>query len=153
MRGYFGVAIYRGKNSFNFGTLFRSANILGAKYLAVIGPRFKRQASDVLKSDRHIPVFEFKTFDEFYQHLPYDCRLVGIEMTEGAELCDGYNHPERAIYLLGAEDDGLPPQITNKCHEMIKLRGDRSFNVSVAGSIVIYDRTKIATGSQPAEKK
>lgn len=151
MRGYFGVAVYKGKNYTNFGTLFRSANILGAKYLAVIGARFKREHTDVLKSDRHMPVFEFKDFDDFYKHLPFDCRLVGVEMTEEALLADSYSHPERAVYLLGSEDHGLPQDVIKKCHDVIKLRGDRSLNVSVAGSIVIYDRTK--TGSQPAEKK
>ena len=51
-------------------------------------------------------------------------------------------HPERAIYLLGAEDHGLPGEIMDKCHKIISIETIRteSFNVAVAGSIVMYDR-------------
>ena len=71
-RGYFGVGILHGKNVLNFGTLFRTAQILQADFLFTIGKRFERQASDTMKSWRHIPVFEYKNFDEFKEHLPYD---------------------------------------------------------------------------------
>ena len=60
-RGYFGVAIYHGKSSVNYGSLFRTAQIQGAAFLASIGPRYRPQCSDVLKSWRHLPTFVFPT--------------------------------------------------------------------------------------------
>ncbi len=79
-------------------------------------------------------------------NIPYDCRLVGIEIDDKAEFLHEFQHPKRAIYLLGAENDGLPQEVRDKCHFLIKLPGNSSLNVGVTGSIVLHDRaTKIET--------
>lgn len=139
-RGFYGVAMYQPKNTHNWGSLVRSANILGADFIATIGPRYKPQISDVLKSHRHLPVFQFSSFEEFQNSRPYDCQLVAVEMGDESKDLSEFKHPERAIYLLGSEDNGLPPSVLKKCQHVVKLKGDRSMNVSVAGSIVIYHR-------------
>ena len=53
-----------------------------------------------------------------------------------------FQHPKRAIYLLGAEDTGLPPMIVDACHFHVTIPTVRSssFNVAMAGTIVMYDR-------------
>ena len=140
MRGYFGIGIEQGKNKINYGTLYRTAYILGASFVFIIGHRFRRQSSDTTKSWRHLPTYSFKNFDNFYENLPYDCILVGIEMIPDATYVENFEHPQRACYLLGAEDTGLSKKAIEKCHTIIKLRGNKSLNVAVAGSIVLYDR-------------
>lgn len=143
IRGYFGVAILNGKTVHNYGTLMRTAQLLDAGFIAIIGKRFKRQASDTMASHRHVPTFEYATFEEFYKNLPYDCRLIGIELDEKAIELKDFSHPERAVYLLGAEDNGLTKEAMGKCHAMVKLKGERSMNMAVAGSIVLYHRTAL----------
>jgi tRNA G18 (ribose-2'-O)-methylase SpoU len=139
-RGYWGLAIYKSKTEINVGTLWRTGHLLGASFFATIGRRYKHQASDTMKSCRHIPLFEYTSFDEFKAGLPKDCQLIAIELSGEALLLDEFNHPDQACYLLGAEDEGLPENILNKCHAVVKLRGERSMNVAVAGSIVAYHR-------------
>ena len=138
--GYFGIGCIGMKNSINYGTLFRTAQIMEADFIFLIGHRFKRQSSDTMKSWRHLPLFEYKDFQDFQEHRPYDCKLIGIELTETATQIKEFKHPKQAIYLLGAEDNGLPKEAINSCNEIIVLPGEKSLNVSVAGSIVIYDR-------------
>jgi tRNA G18 (ribose-2'-O)-methylase SpoU len=140
MRGYFEIGIFHGKTETNMGTLWRSAYQMGAAGIFIIGKRFKRQCSDTLKSWRHIPLREYTDFDHFRSCRPVNCTLVGIEM--GGQLLSGFNHPERAIYLLGAEDHGLPKMVTDKCNCIVSLEsiGANSYNVAVAGSIVMYHR-------------
>ena len=59
----------------------------------------------------------------------------------------GFSHPKRAVYLLGSEDNGLTRKAMDKCHALVRLPGERSMNVAVAGSIVMYDRhNKYAPG-------
>jgi tRNA G18 (ribose-2'-O)-methylase SpoU len=41
---------------------------------------------------------------------------------------------------LGAEDNGLTKKAIEKCHYLVKFKSEKSLNVSVAGSIVLYDR-------------
>jgi tRNA G18 (ribose-2'-O)-methylase SpoU len=140
MRGFFEVGIFRGKNEINAGTLWRSAYQLGAAGIFTVGRRYPKQASNTLKTERHIPMREYDDFDAFYAALPYDCQLVGVEM--GGEDIKDFKHPARCVYLLGAEDDGLPSKVVARCHRTIQLPCVRtpSFNVAVAGSIVMYDR-------------
>lgn len=139
-KGYFGIGIEHGKTAFNYGTLFRTAQILNADFIFLIGKRFKHQASDCMKSWRHVPLFEYKDFKDFNDHRPYDCPLVGVELDDKAIPIHKFSHPKKCIYLLGAEDHGLTKEAYKNCQSLIVLPGERSMNVSVAGSIVICDR-------------
>ncbi len=137
---YFEIGIYHGKNSHNLGTLWRSALQLGAAGIFVIGPRYKVQTSDTLKTYRHIPLRQFDDFDCFLKSRPFDCQLVCVEIG-GIPLKD-FKHPKRVTYLLGSEDMGLPTEVLEKAQAVISLESvnTASYNVAVAGSIIMYHR-------------
>lgn len=139
-RGYFAIGIYGCKNSINIGTLWRSAANMGAAYIFTVGHRYKQQSSDTVKAFRHIPLFEYVSFAEMYKALPRDCWLIGVEQSASAHNLPGFAHPERAVYLLGAEDHGLPESVLSGCHATVQIPSARCLNVAVAGSIVVYDR-------------
>ena len=139
-RGYFGIGIFHGKTETNIGTLWRSAAILGADFIFTIGRRYRQQCSDTMKAPRHIPLYNYKDYDDFFAHVPYDCPVVAVELSDNSIPLEKYVHPERCIYLLGAEDHGLPENILNRCRETVQLIGDYCMNVATAGSIVMYDR-------------
>jgi tRNA G18 (ribose-2'-O)-methylase SpoU len=140
MRGYFGIGIYHGKTACNVGTLWRSAFQLGAAFIFTIGKRYKQQTSDTLKTSKHIPLYHYVTFDEFTANLPHDCQLVAVEI--GGTPLPNFVHPQRCIYLLGAEDYGLPSNVLDfsQMHVEIPAVQYASYNVAVAGSLVMYDR-------------
>ena len=138
MRGFFGIGVENLKNKVNLGTLWRSAYCLGANFIFVIGKRYKRQFSDNLRTYRHIPLYHDENKKHFLRSRPYDCLLVGIEITEKAENIYTYIHPQRAIYVLGSEDSSLT--FLNKCNSVIQIPSKFCLNVATAGSIVMYDR-------------
>lgn len=142
MRGFFEIGIYHPKTAENIGTLWRSAYQLGAAGIFVIGNRCKKQASDTTQAWRHIPLRYYPTWDEFQESRPIETPLIAIEMSEGAPMLQEFQHPERAVYLLGAEDHGLPQNVLSKCQKVIQLSSIRSasYNVAVAGTLVMYDR-------------
>lgn len=139
-RGFFEIGVYHPKTEANLGTLMRSAYQLGAAGVFTIGRRYREQASDTLKTFRHVPVRHFATFDEFNAARPMAARLVGVEM--GGKALGETSHPQSAVYLLGAEDHGLPPDVLAACQQVISLDAIRtaSYNVAVAGSLVMYHR-------------
>ena len=139
-RGYYGIGIEHTKTTQNVGTLWRSASIMGANFIFTIGRRYKKQPSDTMKSWKHIPLYNYETFEEFYKAIPFDCRLIGVELDERSIPIKEFIHPERCIYLLGAEDSGLTKKAMDKCHMIVQLPGEFSMNVSVAGSIIMFDR-------------
>lgn len=139
-RGFFGIGIQNTKTEANIGTLWRSASILGASFIFTIGRRYKKQASDTMKSWRHIPLYHYESFEDFYKSMPYDCQLVGVELHPKSIKVSDFKHPERCVYLLGAEDSGISAFALEKCHKIVQLPGNYCMNVSVAGSILMYDR-------------
>ena len=139
-KGYFGIGCIGMKTEYNYGTLFRTAQIFNADFIFLIGKRFKIQSSDTMHSYRHIPLYEYKDFNDFNSHRPYGCQLVAIELASNSIMLQRFKHPKQACYLLGAEDNGIPQLILDQCQEIVQLPGERSLNVAVAGSIVLYDR-------------
>lgn len=83
----------------------------------------------------------------------------------GGTPLESFEHPERAIYILGAEDHGLPGAVVKVTHLILLFYfsiiltkpvsshmkacafhvalpsvREASYNVAVAGSILMYDR-------------
>lgn len=143
-RGYFGIGVENSKTRFNLGTLWRSAHNFGADFIFVIGNRYKPEPSDTTKAWRSVPLYRHKTFAEFFEAMPTDCPLVGVEYPDDrAVALHEFKHPERAIYLLGSEDSGLTRMAKERCHRIVMIPGSQlrqSLNVAVAGSIIMYDR-------------
>lgn len=141
MRGYFGIGIENGKTVANVGTLWRSAHNLGADFIFTIGQRYQKQASDTTKAAKSIPLYHYDTFKLFYDNMPRDCQLIGLEFPHDKTVnLHNFVHPERAIYLLGAEDHGLSKIAIEKCHRLVYIDSLMCLNVAVTGSIVMYDR-------------
>lgn len=140
--GYFGIGIVDPKREVNMGTLWRSAAAMGAAFTFQIGGRYVNQASDTTRAWKLLPHFVHKDADAWRASLPYDCVPVAVELTADAVPLGSYSHPERAVYVLGAEDHGIPPAVLDVCRDTVILPGRFCLNVAVAGSVVIYDRLK-----------
>lgn len=138
-KGYFGIGIYMGKNTLNLGTLWRSAHNFHADFIFLIGKRFKQQPSDTTKAYRNIPLYQYDTYEDFCKNIPYSCQVVCVEQNQSSKDIREYKHPKNCIYLLGAEDTGIPDKIC-KGKEVVHISTPMCVNVAVAGSIVMYDR-------------
>lgn len=142
MNGFFAIGIFNSKKIENLGTLWRSADNFGAAYMFTIGRRYTGQTSDTTKALKHIPLINYPDWDTFLKARPMSTLLIGIEQCEKAQSLVNFTHPPRGIYLLGAEDYGLPKEVIRECQKVISIPTTRCINVAVAGSIVIYDRTR-----------
>lgn len=139
-RGYCGIGIVGSKTAVNVGTLWRSAYSLGASFIFTAGRRWPDQASDTVKAWKHVPMIEFDSAEDLLRAIPRGCMPVGIEIVERSRPIENFVHPERACYILGAEDGGLPKSLIDRLPVVVQLPGLRCLNVAVAGSIVLYDR-------------
>lgn len=145
-RGYFGIGVYLPKTEENIGTLWRHARLYGADFIFTIGRRYRKQASDTSNTQLHIPLYHYEDYTDFENHLPTNCPVVCVELAEGSQSLPDVNHPERAVYLLGAEDRGIPEEIL-KGKQVIQIPSiePQSMNVAVSGTLVMYDRLVKAT--------
>ncbi|MDM8008987.1 MAG: RNA methyltransferase [Phycisphaerae bacterium] len=145
-RGYWGIGVYHPKKEHNFGTILRNAYAFGASFVFTVGPRFRLQAADTARAWRHVPVFRYQDMDDLRAHLPYACSLVGVEIVEEAIYLPRFSHPERACYLLGAEDYGLPREVVACCEHAVRIPGAAyCLNLATAAAIIMYDRVSKRT--------
>ena len=139
-RGGFGIGVEHIKTENNVGTLWRSAYNLGASFIFTIGRRYKKQASDVTKTWRHVPLFHYDSLAEFRKAMPHAWFPIGIELCKEARSLVNYTHAESAVYLLGPEDGSLSQEAKALCKSVIFIPSKLCLNVATAGSIVMYDR-------------
>ncbi len=57
--------------------------------------------------------------DYFFDALTADVIPVAVEVRERAEPLTTFNHPEQALYVLGAEDGGLHEATVRRCHRFV----------------------------------
>ena len=148
--GFYGIGIMHSYHQDNIGTLWRSAFIMGASFIFTVDKKYKPQCSDVTKAWTKIPLYHYPTLKDLQNNIPYSAPLVGVELTDEAIELDSFEHPPRAIYLLGNEQCGLPPAALDICHSIVKLPGHFSLNVATAGSILMYDRISKVQTKLPA---
>lgn len=137
---FYGIGIMQVTREINIGTLWRSAYIMGASFIFTVDKKYKKQSADVVVTPCRIPLYHYKDFADLRAHLPYGAPLVGVELSDDATFVSEFEHPRRAVYLLGSETNGLSKATLAGCHHVIKLPGCFSLNVAVAGSIVMHDR-------------
>lgn len=126
----------------NHSTLWRSAFQLGAAFIFTVGRRFERRAQDTAKTHLRVPLFEYADFGAFAASSPHSAPWVAVEM--GGTPLESFEHPDRAVYLLGSEDNGLPDAVLRSCAHHVALPcaegRSASFNVAVAGAVLMADR-------------
>jgi tRNA G18 (ribose-2'-O)-methylase SpoU len=120
----------------------RSAKTYRAALVATIGHRYRHQPSDTCKTPQSVPLLNFTTVADLRTHMPEGCSLVGVELHPKAVELGRFRHPPRAIYLLGAEDHGLPKEVLQSCESVIRIDTPEpwSLNVSTAGTLVLDSR-------------
>lgn len=148
MRGFFAIGIVHGKKGHNTGSLLRSAHALGAAFVFTVGKRYDKETTDTTRAMRHVPLFHFRTVAELKERMPRDARLIGVEIDPRACPLSRFVHPERAVYLLGAEDRGLNESERAACNVLVQVDASTlCLNVAVAGAIVMWHRRGTARSS------
>ena len=139
----FGIGIYKPKFNENIGTLWRSAYQLGASWIFTIEGKYKETKSDTYKTWKQIPLFEYEDIDELL--VVKNISLVCIEtddIVKNSIMLPYFKHPAICAYILGNESMGLPQNIIDKCNHFVNIPAMRSqsYNVSMAGTVVMWDR-------------
>ena len=140
--GYFGIGIVKPKHEANVGTLWRSAWQLGASFIFTVATRFKYEASDTTQAYKQLPLHKHEDWGGFAESSPHGAVWVAVEM--GGTPLQDFEHPPRAVYVLGSEDNGLNRPVVEACQCHVALPKwvgrSSSYNVAMAGTLVMYDR-------------
>jgi tRNA(Leu) C34 or U34 (ribose-2'-O)-methylase TrmL len=135
-RGYYGIAVFQPKTEENFGGILRSAHAFGASFIALIGARYRKQATDTSHAARHLPIFHYPDMETFIANRPHDCEIVRCEV-DGRTPLPEFTHKPRSIYLFGGEDRTIPQDVGERG---VHIDTAYCLNLASTASIVMYDR-------------
>ena len=129
------------KPHFNVAKLFRSADAFGAKEVHLISiPQFDPRPG--VGSFKWVPAHFHEDFESCYQMLKDDYQLYALD-TEGAELLGRGEFPKKSAFILGHEERGISDAVKKKSDikriQIPQFGRVQSLNVSVAGSLVMYE--------------
>lgn len=144
-RGYFAIGAERTSKALNLGNIMRSAHGFGAAFTFTIGANYQAMEAraDTSKGQWHLPHYNWATLGEM--RMPHACKLVGVELVEGAVDLPVFQHPLRAAYVLGPEKGSLSPALLERCDAVVKIPTRFCVNVAIAAAIVMYDRIRSQT--------
>lgn len=131
------LCLWNPKFDTNVGTCIRSAAALGCSAVWLVGPRkpMKRDPRSVNR-DLDIPVMHLADEDAFWTALPKQARVVPVELAHDATPLPQYNHPDRAVYVMGPEDGSLPRRLGKP----VVIPSQGCLNLATAATVVLYDR-------------
>lgn len=130
------------EGDFNFGSVVRSANFLGAQTIYYYGKRkWDRRASVgtyLYSNVIHLDSFEHVTI------LKSQYKFIALEnnITPTTFKMKDFIWPENSLIIIGEESTGIQKELLDICDyyvEIPRLGSVRSLNAAVAGSIAMYD--------------
>ena len=90
-----------------------------------------------MKHARHIPVLQVS---DLHDVIPWNCVPVAVDLVPEATPLPEYEHPERAFYVFGAEDQTLGARVLGWCRDVVYVPTAGCMNLSCAVNVVLYDR-------------
>jgi TrmH family RNA methyltransferase len=133
------LALWQVADPGNVGALVRSADAFGASVMLSegcadpFGPKALRAA---MGSTFRVPLPDF------------ELRNAVALVAEGGEPLADIALERYSTFVLGAERDGLPAEILERCEvrATIRVQSVESLNVAMAGTIALYERTRRKAG-------
>ncbi len=129
------LALWRVADPGNVGTLLRAADAFGAGIALSEGCADPTGPKAVRASMGAIFRVPFSGFDEA------SGKRVALVAHGGTPLPE-LSADGDVVLVLGAERDGLPPQVLDRCDERVSIPqpgGGESLNVAMAGAIALYE--------------
>ena len=80
------------------------------------------------------------TVDDFLAHQPTNAEIVAVEFLPTAFPLPRFVHPERCVYVFGAEDGNVPPELLKAASATVMIPSAFSLNLAACGNVVLYDR-------------
>lgn len=140
MRGFFILGLDNPKTPENIGGAIRAAYCYGASSVVISGHRASRgikHATNTQRGERHMPVV---AADDVLAFRPFGTQVVAIDLLPGATELPDFVHPERAIYVFGAEDNTLGHRLTSRAQHIVMVPTRACMNLAACVNVVLYDR-------------
>ena len=155
------VILYNIRSTYNVGAIFRTCDGLGVDEVIITGytPFFDKglpHEQDKLRKQIHKTALGAEDLIKWHRvndvkDAISECRqngyqIVALEQGKGSlNLAESRSYDQDIALILGEEVHGIPPEILVDCDQLLEIPmcgKKESFNVSVAGSIALWEIRK-----------
>ena len=138
-RGFACIALDSPKCRENIGGVLRAANCYRVAQVSISQSRAKvlSQRTNTMKAHRHMPTY---LVDDPLAVVPYDTQIVAVDLVEGAEPLTTFQHPNRAMYIFGAEDATLGERVLSRAQHRVYIPTRQCMNLAATVNVLLYDR-------------
>jgi tRNA G18 (ribose-2'-O)-methylase SpoU len=139
----YAVAMEHWQGDFNFSTLCRNANALGAREVFYIGKRGWNKKGAV--GTQYYTTVKFLTSYGDLEKLKKQYVFVGVDNVSGSVAITNFTWPVNSLMVFGEENKGLTPKTLGMCDHVVDIPmcgSVRSLNAGCASSIAMYDYCK-----------
>lgn len=144
---------------FNVGNSLRACALLGATPLCWTGDRVplpdEWHDGARMPREERMKCYRRVKLDKVASTKPLDIFMrvgftpVCVEIGDSTENLIHFQHPQRAVYVFGPEDGGVPKGVRNHCHRFVRIPvaipaddpdARTPYNLAAAVNLVLYDR-------------
>ena len=155
------VILYNIRSTYNVGAILRTCDGLGIDKLIFTGytpfvDKGLPHEQEKLRKQIHKTalgaedILDWTRIDDINDAIAYcreqGCKVVALEQGKGSwNLAEPRTYDENIALILGEEVHGIPEEILAKCDQLLEIPmcgKKESFNVSVAGSIALWEIRK-----------
>ncbi len=143
---HYKVALDNFRSAFNVGSIFRICDSVGFEEVLLGGYSPGKSHSGVVKTamgaTNWIPEVVCADLQKsLLNHQLDGYQIIGLETIDGASNIDSFLWPQKAVIVLGNEEQGISQSIMQRCTKFIQIPmfgRKNSINVANAFSIVAY---------------
>lgn len=148
------VILHDIRSNYNVGAIFRTSDAVGVSKIYLTGftptpiDRFGRVVAEISKTA--LGAEEFVAWEKAEDILILIEKLkkagmtvVAVEQSKDSVLLPDFKVPDKVVYILGSETEGLSEEILEKVDiilELPMLGKKESLNVSVTAGVVLFHR-------------
>lgn len=126
---------------YNLASCLRACACYGVENLLYSGQRIRwsTQTPRDLTSEKYKSVRISNTSTIDLDNLEQEVEVVAFDIGPYQNLAT-FKHPQKAVYLFGAEDKPIPKSQLLKCHHVITIPTQHALSLSSIVHTVLYDR-------------
>ena len=122
------------------GSVLRASGCFAADHIFYTGTRYDRAVPFYTDTANHRSDIPLTHTESLLATAKHSFSRVSVELCEGATALPEFQHPHRALYLFGPEDDSLSQSVIDASDHVIYIPTHGCLNLSASVNIVLYDR-------------
>ncbi len=141
------IGLSNPKSPANVGSVMRAAGCYQVSSVFYTGERYPRAVKFSTDTKDVRSNISLTGVDCLLESFPGNCKIVCVELVEGATPLPEYQHPENAFYIFGPEDGTLDQRIIDRADAVVYIPTIGCMNLAATVNVVLYDRLAKSTST------